>query len=239
MAQTAGPTSHTFSSVLDLTHPLFEGFPTFSGEKWFTIESMVTFVEDRVNLNWWIMVEHTGTHMDAPIHFSADGASTAEVPIADLVVPLAVIDIAQRAQDDPDTTLTPEDVARWEAANGPLPEGCCVVMNSGWHRLLDTPRFAGRDEAGKNHTPGFHAETAHLLMAERGVRGIGVDTLSLDAGSAMGAFPVHYAWLGSGRWGVECLANLDAVPAKGAILVLGGPKVKGGTGGPSRVMALV
>lgn len=238
-AQTAGPTSHTFSSVLDLTHPLFEGFPTFSGEKWFTIESMVTFAKDRVNLNRWIMVEHTGTHMDAPIHFSADGASTAEVPIADLVVPLAVIDIAQRAQDDPDTTLTPEDVVRWEAANGPLREGCCVVMNSGWHRLLDTPRFAGRDEAGKNHTPGFHPETAHLLMAERGVKGIGVDTLSLDAGSAMGAFPVHYAWLGSGRWGVERLANLDSVPAKGAILVLGGPKVKGGTGGPSRVMALV
>lgn len=198
-----------------------------------------TFAKDKANLKRWTLVEHTGTHMDAPLHFTADGISVDEIPVTDLVVPLAVVDIAQRAQDDPDAAVTPDDIGAWEATNGPLPEGCCVAMNSGWHRLLDSPKFTGKDEAGKNHTPGFHPETAHLLMTERNVKGIGVDTLSLDAGSAMGAFPVHYAWLGSGRWGVECLANLDALPAKGAILVLGGPKVKGGTGGPSRAMALV
>jgi kynurenine formamidase len=107
------------------------------------------------------------------------------------------------------------------------------MMNSGWGRLLDSPRYTGRDEGGENHCPGFHAETAHLLMTERNVKGIGVDTLSLETGE----FPVHYAWLGSCRWGVEAVANLDALPAKGAILVLGGPKVQGG--GPSRVIALV
>ena len=135
--------------------------------------------------------------------------------------------------------MTPDDIKAWEAKNGPLPEGCCVAMSSGWDKLLMTPRFAGRDDAGKNHTPGFHAETAQLLMSERSVKGIGVDTLSLDTGLNTGPFPVHYPWLGSGRWGVECLANLGSLPAKGAILVLGGPKVKGGTGGPSRVLALV
>jgi kynurenine formamidase len=135
--------------------------------------------------------------------------------------------------------VTPDDVKRWEALNGPLPEGCCVVMNSGWHRLLDSPRFAGRDDKCKNHTPGFHGETAHMLMTERRVKGLGVDTLSLDLGVETGPFPVHNAWLPSGRWGVECLANLDALPETGAHLVLGGPKVRGGTGGPSRVIALV
>jgi kynurenine formamidase len=80
-----------------------------------------------------------------------------------------------------------------------------------------------------------------MLLTERNVKGIGVDTLSLDTGleSHGGEFPVHYAWLGSGRWGVEAVANLDALPAKGAILVLGGPKVRGGTGGPSRILGLI
>jgi len=89
--------------------------------------------------------------------------------------------------------VTPDDVKRWKARNGLLPEGCCVVMNSGWHRLLDSPRFAGHDDKGKNHTPGFHGETAHILMTERRVKGLGVDTLSLDLGVETDLFPVHYA----------------------------------------------
>jgi kynurenine formamidase len=229
----------SFATVLDLTHPLYEGFPTFDGSKWFTKEKKFTFAKEKLNINTWTVVEHTGTHMDAPLHFTADGHSVDEIPITDLVVPLAVLDISKRAQENPDTALTPDDVKQWEAANGPLPEGCCVMMNSGWGRLLDSPRFAGRDDGGKNHCPGFHAETAHMLLTERNVKGIGVDTLSLDTGMETGEFPVHYAWLGSGRWGVEAVANLDSLPAKGAILVLGGPKVRGGTGGPSRVIALV
>jgi kynurenine formamidase len=231
--------TRSFTDVVDLTHPLYEGFPTFDGSKWFTKEPFLTYAKDKLNINRWMVIEHTGTHMDAPLHFSADGHSIDMLPINDLVVPLAVIDISQRAQDNPDSAVTPDDIKAWEAKNGPLPEGCCVAMNSGWSKFLESPRFAGRDGAGKNHTPGFHGETAHLLMTERNVKGIGVDTLSLDLGINTGPFPVHYSWLPSGRWGVECLANLDTLPAKGAHLVCGGPKVKGATGGPSRVIALV
>jgi kynurenine formamidase len=238
-ALAAPAVARSFTDVLDLTHPLFEGFPTFDGSKWFTMEPVFRYAKDKLNINRWTLMEHTGTHMDAPLHFSADGHSVDLVPITDLVVPLAVIDIAQRAQDNPDSGVTPDDIKAWESRNGPLPDGCCVAMNSGWGKLLDSPRFAGRDDAGKNHTPGFHAEATHLLMSERNVKGIGVDTLSLDLGIETGPFPVHNSWLPSGRWGVECLANLDTVPAKGAHLVLGGPKVKGATGGPSRVIALV
>jgi kynurenine formamidase len=238
-APAAAAPTRSFGDVLDLTHPLYEGFPTFDGSKWFSMEPVFTYAKERLNLNRWTLMEHTGTHMDVPLHFSADGKSVDQIPVTDLVVPAAVIDIRERAQSNPDSAVTPDDIKRWEAKNGPLPDGCCVVMNSGWHRLLDSPRFAGRDDKGKNHTPGFHGETAHMLMTERRVKGLGVDTLSLDLGIETGLFPVHYSWLPSGRWGIECLANLDALPEGGAHLVLGGPKVRGGTGGPSRVIALV
>ncbi len=113
-------------------------------------------------------------------------------------------------------------------------------MNSGWHKLVGDPKFTGQDSEKKNHTPGFHIEAAQMLIGERNVKGIGVDTLSLDTGlNSGGEFPVHYAWLGSGRWGVECVANLDAIPENGARLFLGLPKVKGATGGPARVIALL
>lgn len=88
------------------------------------------------------------------------------------------------------------------------------------------------------HFPGFHADAAAFLMEERQVIGMAVDTLSLDYGRSAD-FAVHYAWLPSNRWGLECVANLASLPATGATLVVGGPKVLGATGGPSRVMALV
>ncbi|MET7242039.1 cyclase family protein [Methylobacterium sp. EM32] len=238
-APAAPAVTRSFTDVVDLTHALYEGFPTFDGSKWFTMEPVFTYAKEKLNINRWTLMEHTGTHMDAPLHFSADGMSVDLLPVTDLVVPLAVIDIAARAQDNPDSAVTPDDIKAWETKHGPLPEGCCVAMHSGWGRLLASPRFVGRDAQGKNHTPGFHGETAHMLLTERKVKGLGVDTLSLDLGIETGSFPVHYSWLPSGRWGVECLANLDTLPAKGAHLVLGGPKVKGATGGPSRVMALV
>lgn len=230
----------SFAQTVDMSHALYEGFPTFGGDKWFTVENIVNFAKDKVNLNRWTLMEHTGAHMDAPIHFSADGMTADMIPLSDLIVPVAVINIAARAEGNADTSLTPDDIKAWEAKNGPLPEGCCVVMNSGWHRLVDDPRFTGRDGEGKNHTPGFHVEAAQMLIGERNVKGIGVDTLSLDTGlNSGGAFPVHYEWLGSGRWGVEAVANLDEIPESGAHLFLGIPKVKGATGGPTRVIALL
>lgn len=235
-AQMARPL--TFGTISDLSHTLYEGFPTFSGERWFEMERPVTWEKDRVNLNRWTLMEHTGTHLDAPIHFSEDGMSADLIPIEDLLCPLVVIDIRAKAAEDADAALTPEDIAAWEARNGQIPEGACVAMHSGWAAHLREPRFTGLDAEGKNHTPGFHPDAAQMLMEQRSVKGIGVDTLSLDRGIASGEFPVHYMWLGSNRWGVECLANLETVPEAGAFIFVGGPKVEGATGGPSRIVAL-
>ena len=227
----------SFSKVIDLTHTLTPDFPTFFGERQLEIEPMFTFEKDKFNINRWHLVEHTGTHMDAPLHFSADGASADEIDVASLVVPLAVIDVKAKAAENPDYRLMPEDIEAWESANGALPANCCIAMNSGWAEHVATEKFRNADAAGVLHFPGFHVDAAKLMI-ERNVTGMGVDTLSLDHGASKD-FATHYLWLPSGRWGMECMANLDQVPATGATLVVGGPKIAGATGGPSRLFALV
>jgi kynurenine formamidase len=226
------------SRAVDLTHELHEGFPTYFGEQQFFMEQKFAFADDGFNLFELRVNEHTGTHMDAPLHFSADGQSVAEVPVENLVAPLAVIDIRERAEGDADAQVTPEDIQAWIDANGPLPERCCVAMSSGWDAKVsgDGFRNVGADE--KMHFPGFHVEAVQMLMEQSTAIGIAVDTLSLDFGISPD-FATHYAWLPTNRWGLEAVANLSELPATGATLVVGAPKHRGGTGGPSRVIALV
>jgi kynurenine formamidase len=176
--------------------------------------------------------------MDAPFHFSEDGQTADQIPVERLVVPLAVVDIRARAEGDADAELTPDDLQAFEAAHGPIPDGACVAMLSGWADRASGPEFRNADGDGTMHFPGFHVEAAQYLMSERNAVGIGVDTLSLDYGRSAD-FATHYAWLPTNRWGLEALANLAELPATGATLVVGGPKLKGATGGPSRVFALV
>lgn len=230
--------SRSFTRVVDLTHTLGEDFPTYFGKPQLTIETLSSIDQDGFNMKQWTLVEHTGTHMDAPIHFSADGLSADEVPVERLVVPLAVVDIAAKAAETPDAQLTPDDITAWEGTNGPLPENCCVAMHSGWGRHVASPMYRNVDEQGVMHFPGVHPEAADMLMRERTVVGLAVDTLSLDYGASKD-FATHYAWLPSNRWGMESVAKLDGLPATGATIVAGGPKIRGATGGPSRVLALV
>ena len=225
-------------TVEDLTHELHHDFPTFFGVPGITVTPKFTYAEHKLNLNEITLNEHTGTHLDAPLHFSEDGQSVVEIPVRNLVVPLAVIDIQEKASSNPDAQVTPDDIAAWMSANGAFPEGCCVAMFSGWGAKVDGEGFRNADSEGKMHFPGFHVDAAHMLIEETGAVGIAVDTLSLDHGISPD-FATHYAWLPTNRWGIECLANLERVPASGATLVVGAPKHRGGTGGPSRVFALV
>lgn len=234
----AAQQQRSFTRVVDLTHRMGPDFPTFFGEPQLSIEVMASYAEDKYNMKKWTVVEHTGTHLDAPFHFSADGRTAEAIPVEDLVVPLAVVDITAKAQEDPDAQLVPEDIKAWEAEHGPLPEGACVAMLSGWGRHVRDAKYRNADTGGTMHFPGFHVEAARMLMEERKVAGIAVDTLSLDHGASPD-FATHYAWLPSNRWGLECVANLESLPASGATLVVGAPSIEGATGGPSRVMALV
>lgn len=225
--------------VIDLTHTLTADFPTFLGDPAITFEDRAVFDKDGYNMKTWTLVEHTGTHLDAPVHFSENAAAVEAIPVETLVVPLAVVDVTAAADADPDHLLSRADLDAFEAAHGKLPAGCCVAMHSGWGKLAtsDTGRFLGRDIDGTMHFPGIAPEAALWLLKERDVAGLAVDTLSLDKGASQD-FPTHKIWLPAGRWGLENVANLDQAPASGATLVVGLPKVKDATGAPVRLLAL-
>jgi kynurenine formamidase len=227
-----------FSNVMDLTHVLGPDMPVFAGAPSFKIE---TFVTHKANgyygsiLTYW---EHVGTHMDAPVHFAPDHLYVDQIKPESLIVPAVVIDITEKAKNDPAAVVTPDDIRAWERRYGRLPRRAAVLMASGWGaRAGSTETFRNTDTSGVMQFPGFGKAAVDFLLAERDVTGIGVDTLSLDHGPST-TFDVHYTWLSANRWGLENLANLEAIPPRGATLFVGAPKVAGGSGGPSRVMAV-
>lgn len=227
-----------FKQAVDLTHIITEDFPTFFGSPNLEIETLFEFAQDGFNMYRWHLVEHTGTHMDAPFHFSADGLSADQIPLSQLIVPLVVVDIRSKAEANPDAQLTAEDLVAWEHRHGRIPRDACVAMLSGWGDKVDTDEFRNADANGTLHFPGFHVEAAEFLLAERQVTGIAVDTLSLDYGPSAD-FATHYAWLPTNRWGLEAVANLELLPPHGTTLIAAAPRIAGATGGITRLIALV
>jgi kynurenine formamidase len=196
------------------------------------------FADNGFNLFNLSINEHTGTHIDAPLHFSADGRSVDEIELGNLVVPLCVVDIREKADADPDAQVTPDDLEAWIAQNGDIPDRACVAMLSGWAEKVATPAFRNADDGGTMHFPGFHIEATQMLLEMTSAAAMAVDTLSLDHGPSPD-FATHYAWLPAGRYGIENIAGLADVPAAGATLVVGAPTHRGGTGGPARIFAMV
>lgn len=105
--------------IVDMTHELHENFPTYFGDPQFSTDQKFNYAEHKFNLLELRVNEHTGTHIDAPLHFSADGQSIARVPVGDLVVPLCVVDIKAVAAENADAQVTPDDLKAWISANGP------------------------------------------------------------------------------------------------------------------------
>jgi kynurenine formamidase len=222
--------------VLDLTHKLTRAFAFTPGR--LSMEAVEgSGAAAGMALNRLCIVEHTGTHLDAPRHFSPEGAAVGDLTIDQLIAPLAVVDIRAKAKADRDARVGRDELLAWERRHGRLPAGSCVAMLSGWNPVVEMARYGALPAAERRKSPGFDAAAIDLLV-QRDVRGIGVDTLSLDAGEAMPAFPVHQSWLRSGRWGLEALANLDRAPVAGGLLFVGAPPVDQATGMPARVIAM-
>lgn len=228
----------SYTQALDLTHTITPETPVFPGNPQPVIEPLRTYADDGYYANKLTYAEHTGTHMDAPAHFVEGMPYANELRVQQFFAPLAIIDISERAASDPDAQVMPDDITAWESEHGALPAGAFVAMNSGWDARIDDPAsFINLGEDDVLHFPGFHPDATTLLVEERDITGIGVDTLSLDYGPSTD-FGSHFALLGAGKYGLEGLAALGSVPATGALIVVGGPKFTTGSGGPSRVIAL-
>jgi kynurenine formamidase len=226
--------------VFDLTYPLTTDFPLYPVYDPVRVARKFSCADDGFFVNSWAFDEHSGTHIDAPAHF-ADGAATVEkIAPEELILPVAVIDVRERVEHDHDATLNPDDVLDWERRYGPLPDRCAVFALTGWgSRARDPKAYLNADSGGTMHIPGFAPDATDFLKDERpGVRAIGLDAASLDIGASTD-FPAHVSWLPSGRYGLENLANLDRLPPTGAVALVGAPALAGGSGGPSRVLALV
>ena len=232
------PTSHRDSKkrLQDLTHVFFEGFPVFTGDEP-ARETLVTIPVNGFYAQKWTFGEHSGTHMDAPGHFVLGGRFSPEITPQELIVPIAVVDISRRAERDPDTMVTVDDLRRFERRHGRIPEGALVCMDSGWAaKVRDTLAFKGGATPADYHFPGFSEDAAMWLAERRDVTAIGVDTLSLDPGNST-TFPVHVNFLATDRYGLENLNNLDRIPPNGAVAYVGLIPWEEGSGGPCRVIA--
>ena len=186
--------------------------------------------------------EHGGTHLDAPVHFAKGTWTNAEIPVDRFIRPAAVIDISEKTAKDPDYTLSVADVEAFEAKHGKIASGTAVLLRTGWSkRWPDKRLYLGDDtpgDASNLHFPSYGIEAVKLLIGERKVSMIGVDTASIDPGTSLD-FPVHRFAAANGVAGVENLTNLDELPPFGATVIALPMKIAGGSGGPARVVALV
>src|SRR5262249_15001673 len=212
-------------NVLDLTHVLSPAFPIYPGPINFPIKvtNAAMVAKDGYYANKWELVEHHGTHLDALAHFAPEGRTAAHVEPSSLIVPAAVIDFREKARKDADAVVTIDDLKAWEKTHGRLPKQCGVFLNAGWDaKASDAKAFLGQDDSKTLHFPGFSKEACEFLLAEREIAGLAVDTLSLDFGASKD-FAVHKLWLGAGKWGLECVANLSKLPPASATVFVGAP----------------
>lgn len=238
--------------VVDLTAPLSESTPIlmlpepFGQTATFQLEQISRY-DDRGPAWYWNNFrtgEHTGTHLDAPIHWvtGQDKDDVSQVPARRLVAPAAVLDFSDRAAADPDWLLGLDDIKGWEAEHGTLPDGGWLLLRTGWDaRSHDQREFLNADDTGP-HTPGISVECARWLADEAPIIGVGVETVGTDAGAAHSfdpAFPCHQFLLGADKYGLTQLQNLDRLPATGAVVFAAPLPIVGGSGSPARVLALV
>jgi kynurenine formamidase len=223
--------------VVDLTHELHPEIPVWPGNPPFEIRNLARHAQGYY-ANAFSCAEHTGTHVDAPIHFVEGRRSMHEVPASQLVGEACVIDVRDKVARNPDYLVSARDIRDFENRYGQIPQGAFVIARTGWEeRWNDPKRYVNMDEQGVMHFPGFGADAAKLLL-ERNIAGVGIDTLSIDHGPSKD-FIAHKILLGANKVAIENLANLRELPPRGATIIVGALKIRDGSGAPARVLALV
>ena len=253
LEQLAGALADGRVDVVDLTQPLGPDTPViglpapFASSPGFSSE-VISRYDDAGPAWYWSTIrlgEHTGTHFDAPIHWITgkdlpDNACDT-IPVRRLVGPACVFDVSAETASDPDFLLTPERIVTWEAQHGRVPDGAWVLLRTDWSRRTGPEAFLNLGDDGP-HSPGFAAAASRLLAQERGILGVGVETVGTDAGRAGTfdpPFPNHNFMHGAGKFGLASLCNLDRLPPTGALVIAAPLRIVQGSGSPARVIALV
>ncbi|MBP2326418.1 kynurenine formamidase [Kibdelosporangium banguiense] len=235
--------------VIDLTAPLSEETPIIElpadrGQPWPFEREVISRYDAAGPVVYWNNIrlsEHTGTHFDAPVHWLSgkEFDDVSQVPPARLVGPAAVLDFSAEAEADPDFLLRQKDIEDWQREHGALPENGWLLYRTGWDS-----RVGAREKfLNEGHTPGIAPDCAHWLAEETSLVGVGVETVGTDAGLA-GTFedqpyPCHWHMQGANKYGLTQLQNLRLLPPQGAVLIASPLPIVGGSGSPTRVLALV
>ena len=234
-------------TVVDLTYAYDESTIFWPTEPGFALEKAAEGVTEKgffYAANRFCTPEHGGTHVDAPIHFYKDRHTVDQIPLERLMGPAVVVDVSARCAADRDYQVAAADLQAWEKRHGRIPKGAIVLLRTGFGKFWpDRVRYMGTDERGpaavaKLHFPGLHPDAAKWLVANREVHAVGLDTPSIDYGQST-LFQSHVTLFEANVPAFENVANLDRLPEKGATIVALPMKIKGGSGGPLRIIAFV
>ena len=231
--------SFSFSKVVNLSWPIHTEIPRWPGDPAVEFETCAEHKTNGYFLRRFSMGEHSGTHLSAPSGFHKHGPGHNAFSDQDLVKPGVVMDISDQAKADPDYCLTMNDVLDWESDHGPVPQGCIVLLRTGWQAKWNEPlAYLGGNTADQLHFPGFELNTAQLLIEGRNISGLGIDTAGVEPGVDT-RFSVSGLALKNRMIVLENMTGLDSLPDCGFLLVVGLIRLEGGSGGPTAITALV
>lgn len=233
------PNSINYSRVIHLSHIIDTGIPQWDGDPPVEFANVAEIPTDGYFMRRFSLGEHSATHMNAPNSFYNSSIGIDQYNAQSLVVSAVVINICQAAAVNPDYVLTVADILAWEKEFGEIPANGIVILYTGWQdKWLDQNAFFNQDAQGIMHFPGFGNDATQFLLSDRQIAGIGIDTHGVDSGQDT-AFSINRLILAESRLVLENLTNLEQLPPQGATLVIGVLRLRGGSGSPAAVMALL
>jgi kynurenine formamidase len=233
--------------LVDLTYSFDEDTIFWPAERGFSLEKGPAGVTPEgyyYSANRFCSAEHGGTHIDAPIHFFHDRHSIDEIPLDQLIGTGAMVDVSAKCAENPDYQVQTQDLTSWEARHRLGLNNTILLLRTGFGRLWpDRRRYLGTDESGpeavtKLRFPGLHPDAAKWLSKERQIKAIGIDTASIDYGRST-LFPTHVTLCENNIPALENVANLDQLAETGFTVIALPMKIRGGSGGPLRVIAVL
>lgn len=224
--------------VVDLGHPLSPSDPSWENTPAFLRTTTATFDKDGYTAGRITVDEHFGTHLDAPAHFSKTGWTVDQIPADRLYRPGICIDVSPKAAGDSDYRVTVDDIKSFESASGPIPVGAVAFIATGWDKFWEDRARYMNERGGVKHFPGLSPEAVAYLAKDRRVAAIGIDTPSIDYGPST-AFEAHKVSMPLNVYHIENAARLTSLPRSGFMVVVAPIAIRGGSGGPARVFAIV